>query len=61
VEKVFTSNGLDWRKYIQIDKSLFRPLDIHMSKANPHKAKKFLGWQANTTLDEIISKMQAGL
>jgi GDPmannose 4,6-dehydratase len=61
VEKAFTSNGLDWRKYIQIDKSLFRPLDIHMSKANPQKAKTFLGWQANTTLDEIISKMQAGL
>jgi GDPmannose 4,6-dehydratase len=60
VDKVFTSNGLDWHEYIQIDKSLFRPLDIHISKANPQKAKKFLGWQASTTLDEIIGKMQAG-
>jgi GDPmannose 4,6-dehydratase len=61
VEKAFASNGLDWRKYVQIDKSLFRPLDINISKANPDKAKTILGWQANTTLDEIISKMQTGL
>jgi len=61
VDKVFTANGLDWREHLQIDKSLFRPLDIHISKANPQKAKKFLGWQAHTTLDQIIDKMIAGV
>lgn len=60
VEKVFALNGLDGRKYVQIDKSLFRPLDIYMSNANPEKAKIFLGWQANINLDEIIARMHIG-
>ena len=60
VEKVFEPYGLDWKKYIQVDKSFFRPLDIHISKANPSKAKAQLGWQAKTTLDKVIAKMSAG-
>jgi len=60
VEKAFASNGLDWHKYVQIDQSLFRPLDIYMSNANPEKAKIFLGWQANINLDEIIARMHIG-
>lgn len=60
VEKAFQTHGLDWKKYVQVDKSFFRPLDIHISKADPSKAKKQLGWKANVTLDEIISKMNYG-
>jgi len=61
VEKTFASNGLDWRQHVQIDNSLFRPLDIHMSKANPEKAKISLGWEAIKNLDEIIDKMNLGI
>jgi GDPmannose 4,6-dehydratase len=61
VEKVFSSYGLDWGKYIQVDKSFFRPLDIHISKADPSKAQKQLGWQAKATLDEVIGKMKLGV
>lgn len=57
VEKVFSPYGLDWKKHIKVDKSLFRPLDIHVSRANPSKARKILGWQARKSLDEIIKKM----
>lgn len=60
VEKAFEPYGLDWRKYVQVDKSFFRPLDIHTSKANPSKAQKQLGWQAKVTLDQVIGKMAAG-
>jgi len=60
VEKAFEPHGLDWQKYVQVDKSFFRPLDIHISKADPSKAQKQLGWQAKVTLDQVISKMAAG-
>jgi GDPmannose 4,6-dehydratase len=59
VEKAFTPYGLDWKKYVQVDKSLFRPLDIPISRANPEKAHKQLGWQSKTSLDQLIVKMQA--
>jgi len=57
VEKAFEPYGLDWKKYVQVDKSFFRPLDIHISKADPSKAKAQLGWQAKIRLDQVISKM----
>jgi GDPmannose 4,6-dehydratase len=57
VEGVFTLHGLDWEKYVIVDKSLFRPLDITASAANPEKARRLLGWHAKTTLDQIITKM----
>ena len=61
VEKAFESYGLDWKKYVQADKSFFRPLDINISKADPSKAMVQLGWQAKTTLDQVIGKMAAGV
>ena len=57
VEKVFELYGLDWKKYVQVDKSLFRPLDIHISRADPSKANKQLGWCAHISLDQIIKRM----
>jgi GDPmannose 4,6-dehydratase len=60
VVKAFEPYGLDWKKYVQVDKSFFRPLDIHISRADPEKAKTQLGWQAKITLDQVIAKMSAG-
>lgn len=57
VDKSFTACGFDWKKYVEIDESLFRPLDIRVSRANPEKAKKILGWQASHSLDDLIKKM----
>ncbi len=59
VEKAFEPYGLDWKKYVQADKSFLRPLDIHISKANPVKAKEKLGWQASTTLEQVIERMRS--
>jgi GDPmannose 4,6-dehydratase len=61
VEKVFVRYELDWKKYVQVDESFFRPLDIHISKANPAKAKEKLGWQATTTLEKVIERMASNL
>lgn len=61
VEKAFEPYGLDWRKYVQVDKSFFRPLDIHTSRGDPEKARKQLGWKSRTTLNELVGKMQCNL
>lgn len=54
VKKVFEKFNLDYKKYLTIDKSLYRPLDIHVSKANPKKANKQLHWQSKHTIDDLI-------
>jgi len=59
IKKVFEINGLDWEKYVQVDKNLYRPLDINISRANPEKARKKLGWQAKVNLDQVIERMAA--
>jgi GDPmannose 4,6-dehydratase len=59
IKKVFEVNGLDWEKYVQVDKNLYRPLDISISRANPEKARKKLGWQAKVNFDQVIERMVA--
>ena len=57
VQKAFEACDLDWKQYVEVDQSFFRPLDIGMSRANPQKAKDILGWQARETLDQVIKRM----
>jgi GDPmannose 4,6-dehydratase len=61
VQKVFESHNLDWKKYVQVDQSFFRPLDIQISRADPTKAKEKLGWHSKTDLSQLITKMQKNL
>jgi GDPmannose 4,6-dehydratase len=57
VDKTFRACDLDWKKFVEIDQSLFRPLDIKISKANPEKVKAVLGWHAEHNLDDLIDRM----
>ena len=54
VKKSFDTYNLDWKKFVKLDKSFFRPLDVRMSKANPNKAKDILGWESKKTIDDLI-------
>jgi GDPmannose 4,6-dehydratase len=54
---VFAVLDLDWRKYLAIDKGLYRPSDILFNKGNPTKAFIELGWKAETSLEEIAHLM----
>jgi GDPmannose 4,6-dehydratase len=57
VEAAFRHVGLDWEKYTVIDKSLFRPTDLHMGRANPSKAASQLGWQATCQMEDVARMM----
>ncbi|MGB5147913.1 MAG: GDP-mannose 4,6-dehydratase [Porticoccaceae bacterium] len=45
VATVFGAVGLDWRKHVDSDPSLFRPTDIAWSQGNPERAARKLGWK----------------
>jgi GDPmannose 4,6-dehydratase len=49
--------NLNWKEHVIQDKELFRPSDIAVSKADPHKAYNILGWKAKYELKDIVEKM----
>lgn len=49
--------GLDYKNYVVIDKSLFRPAEVEILIGNPVKAEKHLGWKAEVGLEEMIKEM----
>ena len=53
----FEKYGLDWNEHIDIDQSLQRPNDLLISKGNPEKAKRYLGWQARYKMRDVIDLM----
>jgi GDPmannose 4,6-dehydratase len=57
VEMAFTTLGLDWTKHVRQADDIRRPTDLLVSRADPSKAKAKLGWQARTTLPEVVRKM----
>ena len=57
VEKTFKFFNLNWKDHVDKDNSLLRPLEIKMSKGNPSKAKKILGWVATKNVDDVIKEL----
>ena len=49
--------GLNYEDHIVIDKNFFRPAEVDILLGDPSKAKDKLGWEATTSLEELISMM----
>ena len=49
--------GLDYEKYVVIDPEFYRPAEVDLLCGNPAKAKERLGWQARTSLEELVRMM----
>lgn len=57
VSRVFAEFGMDWKEHVNVNDGLFRPSDIHESRADPSKAKMQLDWVATVKIDSVIQKM----
>ena len=53
----FQHVSLDYKKYIKIDKRLFRPNDKVSLKADFKKAKKLLNWKPTITFKSLVKEM----
>ncbi len=53
----FKKVNLDYKKYIKIDKKLFRPNDNIILKANFNKAKKILNWKPKINFKSLVHEM----
>ncbi len=53
----FEHAGLDMNDHVVIDPRFYRPAEVEILLGNPDKAKRQLGWEADTSLDAMIREM----
>jgi len=56
-EAAFNHVGLDYNNHVVIDPFFYRPAEVTILLGNPEKARKVLGWQAKTGLQQLITEM----
>ncbi len=57
IKTCFEYFGLNYVDHIKVNKDLYRPTDILVSRADPSKAASILNWKAKTDVFEVINKM----
>jgi GDPmannose 4,6-dehydratase len=57
VEYAFRHLDLDPNDFVRVDPDLIRPAEVDLLHANPAKAKKCLGWQAETNFERLVQIM----
>jgi GDPmannose 4,6-dehydratase len=57
VEIAFAHAGLDWRQYVEIDSSYFRPAEVDFLLADASKARERLAWAPTVGFRQLIRMM----
>lgn len=57
LEIAFQHVGLDWQDYVKTDERYLRPAEVDALIADPTKAKRVLGWQAQVKFPELVIMM----
>lgn len=57
LEEAFGYAGLDWRKYVKIDKRYLRPMEVDVLIGDSTKAKKILKWRPRVNFRQLVRMM----
>ncbi len=57
LDVAFEMVGLDWHDYVETDSAYTRPSEVPDLVADPTKARRLLGWEAETSFEEMIREM----
>jgi len=57
VERAFDHVGLDWKQYIEIDHTFYRPAEVDLLLGDYSKAKEKLGWAPRIKFHELVTEM----
>ena len=57
LQEAFGYAGLDWKKYVKIDKRYFRPTEVDALLGDSTKAKKKLGWRPKVGFKKLVKMM----
>jgi GDPmannose 4,6-dehydratase len=53
----FGAVGLEWQKYVRIDKSYLRPAEVDTLLGDSSKARALLNWAPTVTFEELVRDM----
>lgn len=56
-EMAFAHAGLDFKKHVDFDPRYLRPAEVELLLGDPTKAKKKLGWEPTTSVEELAAMM----
>jgi GDPmannose 4,6-dehydratase len=56
-ELAFGMAGMDWRDYVAVDKSLYRPAEVSLLLGDSSKARQKLGWVNKTPFQSLVREM----
>ncbi|MDZ4285534.1 MAG: GDP-mannose 4,6-dehydratase, partial [Candidatus Sungbacteria bacterium] len=56
-EAAFAHAGLDWRKYVKIDKAFFRPAEVDHLCGDASLAQKELKWKPKVDFKKLVAMM----
>jgi len=57
IDTAFSLVGLDWRSYVEVDKTYLRPTDAPELRGDASKAARVLGWKPKTSFAELVHEM----
>jgi GDPmannose 4,6-dehydratase len=57
VEYVFGSLGLDWEKFVEVDKRLLRPEEVRGLRGDSTKLRSKVGWEPEYTFESMLDEM----
>lgn len=57
LEEAFSYVGLDYKKYVKIDKNLYRPAEVDVLVGDSSKIRKKLGWKPKVSFEQLVHMM----
>ncbi len=57
VKLAFETAGLNWKDYVVIDKTLYRPAEVYLLRGDYSKARRKLGWKPTVSFEELVKMM----
>lgn len=57
LDRAFETVDLDWRNFVEIDPTYFRPTEVEFLQADPTRAIEDLGWEPQVTFGELVDEM----
>jgi GDPmannose 4,6-dehydratase len=57
LQEAFAYAGMDWKKYVEIDKRYLRPLEVELLQGDSSKAKRNLNWEPKVRFKDLVKIM----
>jgi len=53
----FAHAGLNWKKYVKVDRKFYRPAEVTRLLGDPRKARRVLGWKPRVNFEGLVRMM----